>query len=163
MNTLSAERFEISAQDGEAGLSWNEIFAIMRQYLNEISKRHRGHADLAMDRWFEPTPVPWKEPDPSPWRSPAFLLLITGIVLEEVVAKLPKTEFAADLRTALDSVFPSDEGLAPNPRGPGGPVEMAVELGLFAQSLASGALRDRMSAVAAQLLLRGLKNRTDKL
>lgn len=163
MAVLSAERSEILAQDGVAGLSWNEVFAIMGQYLDEIAKRHSGHAGLAMDRRLEPNPVPWKEPDPSPWRSTAFSLLITGIALDEVLARLPKTEFSAHLRTALDSVFPSDEGLAPNPRGPGGPVEMAMELGLFAQSLANGVLRDRMSAVAGQLLQRGLKNRTNGL
>ena len=163
MTISSAERSEISAQDGVAGLSWNEVFAIMGQYLDEIAKRHSGHADLAMDRRFEPNPVPSKEPDPSPWRSQAFSLLITGIALEEVLAKLPKTEFSAHLRTALDSVFPSDETFTPKRPNPGGPVEMAVELGLFAQSLANGALRDRMSAVAGQLLLRGLKTRTDKL
>lgn len=162
---ISAERPEISAQRGVAGLSWNEVFAIMRQYLDEIARRHSGHGDLAMDRRLEPSPVPWKEPDPSPWR---FSLLITGIAFEEILAKLPKTEFSAQLRTAFDSVFlgPDDDTTPTNPvlgpRGPG-PVEMAMELGLFAQSLANGALRDRISAVAGQLLQRGLQNRTSKL
>jgi len=157
----TTERSESTTQDGVTGLSWNEVFAIMRQYLHETSDRHSGRADLMMDRRAEPNPVPWKEPDPSPWRSAALSLLITGIALDEVLARLPKSDFATDLRSALEAVMPNPEDMPPGPRHPGGPVEMAMEIGLFAQSLANGALRDRMSAVAGQLLRHKLGNRIE--
>jgi hypothetical protein len=112
----------------EKSLSWNNVFAIIRQYLN-------GGRN---------------EPDPSPWISAAFSLQITGIALHQVVAALPKSDLASQLRAAVHAVFPGPDDQTP--KGPGAP-RMGVELGLLAQSLEPGILRDRISVIAGQSVL----------